>query len=433
MHKKQELIDIVKCCESHFNRGPASDWKHSDFGELSQEILLDTDTAISPNTLKRIFGRLSVEDDYFPQQATIEALKKYGGYVSPEAGQPTQAPEISQPVQPPEANQPAEALKADLGKSKNPGFFNKYKTLFIVSLILITICGLLILLILKPESKLSGNITQTGIEGLLPATVFFDLQLPDGNDSLFVDFGDKSALLYVKSGQKNTAHNYIFPGVFRVSLKTPQTTLATINVCIRSDRWIGLAYPPQGTLPYHYDEFPAVRTGSDSLFHISNRRLYEIGIDTIGSFYTQLCNFTPVNYAQEDFIFEATFKNALPGKGISCKGTQFQISGISGSVRFKLVNSGCSYRVINVMSEQTFDGRKDNLSRFVIDLEKWNTVKLTNRNKHLSLFVNGRLLFTGTYQKPLGAIQGIFLEFEGNGYVKNCDLKTLNGVPLYHF
>jgi hypothetical protein len=158
-----------------------------------------------------------------------------------------------------------------------------------------------------------------------------------------------------------------------------------------------------------------------------------MGIDTVGSFYTQLCNFTPVNYALEDFIFETTFKNAFPAKGISCKGTQFQISGISGSIRFKLVNSGCSYRVINVMSEQTFDGRKDNLSQFVIDLEKWNTVKLTNRNKHLSLFVNGRLLFTGTYQKSLGKIQGLFLEFEGNGFVKTCTLKSYDGKNLYHF
>ena len=47
MHKKQELIDIVKFCDIRFNRGLVIDWKHSDFGELSREILLVTDTAIN--------------------------------------------------------------------------------------------------------------------------------------------------------------------------------------------------------------------------------------------------------------------------------------------------------------------------------------------------------------------------------------------------
>jgi hypothetical protein len=421
------LIDIVKFCESRFNRGPASEWKHSDFGELSREILLDTDTAISPNTLKRIFGKISVEDDYFPQQATIDALKIYGGYIPPEADQPTHAASLL------EISQLAGAQKTDPGKNKYAVFFSRHKKLLIISIILITGFVLLILKISKPENVVSGKITQSGIEGLLPATVFFDLQLPDTKDSLFIDFGDKSSLLNVKPGQKNAAHNYIFPGVFRVSLKTRQTILSTINVSIRSDRWIGLAYPPQGTLPYHYLETPAVKTGNDSLFHIGNSQLFEMGLDTIGLFYTQLCNFTPVNYAGEDFIFEASFKNVIPAKGLSCKGTQFQISGISGFIRFKLVNSGCSYRVINVLSEQMFDGRIINLSQFVVDLEKWNSVRLVNKNKQVELYVNGKLLFTGKYEISLGKIQGLFLEFEGNGYIKDCDLKTLDGKLLYHF
>jgi hypothetical protein len=51
----------------------------------------------------------------------------------------------------------------------------------------------------------------------------------------------------------------------------------------------------------------------------------------------------------------------------------------------------------------------------------------------VSLYVNGKLLFTGTYQNPLGEIKGLFIEFEGNGFVKTCDLKAPNGCSLYHF
>lgn len=406
---------IVKCCESRFNRGPASDWKHSDFSDLSREILQDTDVNISPNTLKRIFGKISVDDDYLPQQATVDALTKYGRYTPSE-----------EPIENAahfEENEPV--VEKQKGKP--------YKWIVISAIILVAVCVLLLLRFLKPEPALSGNITQTSIEGLLPATAFFDLQLPQSNDSLFVDFGDKSPLLYIKPGQKTTAHNYVFPGVFKVSLKTAQTVLSSVNVSIRSTGWIGLAYPPQGTPPARYYHTPAGKAGTDSLFHIGNGALHDVGIDTVGMYYTRLCNFAPINYGGEDFVFEAAFKNALPGKGISCIGTQFQVSGTEGPIRFKLVNAGCSYRVINVMSEQTFDGRIENLSQFVVDLEKWNTIRLVNQNKQVTLYINGKQLFAGTYKESLGKIQGLFLEFEGNGFIKNCDLKTLDGKLLYRF
>jgi hypothetical protein len=41
--------------------------------------------------------------------------------------------------------------------------------------------------------------------------------------------------------------------------------------------------------------------------------------------------------------------------------------------------------------------------------------------------------FTGAYQRSLGDIRGIFLEFEGTGVVKTCDFKSPDGNLLYHF
>ena len=62
MGKKAKLADIVKCCEQRFNRGSADQWKYSDFGALSQEICRDTGVAISAHTLKRILGKVVVDE-----------------------------------------------------------------------------------------------------------------------------------------------------------------------------------------------------------------------------------------------------------------------------------------------------------------------------------------------------------------------------------
>jgi len=317
--------------------------------------------------------------------------------------------------------------------ASKPHMLKKYKTLLTISIIVMVVGALLSLKILKSRSKISGNITQTATEGLLPATVFFDMRLPYSSDSLFVNFGDKSPLVYVKQRQQKTAHNYLFPGVFDVNLQTRLNTVASTKVYVRSNKWIGLGYHRQRDLPDRYYAFPALKTGSDSLFHIPNNQLFKMGLDTAGSFFTRLCNFTPTGYASDNFVFETSFKNDLHEKGMYCHSTQFQISGMNSMIRFKLVSPGCSSQVLNVVSEQSFEGSTSNLSQFVVDLENWNTIELINQNKHLTLLVNGKRVFEGSYQKSLGEIKGLFLEFEGNGFVKNCNLKSYDGETLYHF
>ena len=102
-------------------------------------------------------------------------------------------------------------------------------------------------------------------------------------------------------------------------------------------------------------------------------------------------------------------------------------------IRFRWVNAGCSQRVLNVVSEQIFKGASNDLSQFVLDLSQWNTVKLVNHQKQISLYVNGKQIFTGSYQKSLGNISGLFLEFEGTGIVKTCELKSYDGKIIYRF
>ncbi len=414
MNKGARLHEIVKCCEKRFNRGEAITWKHGDYVDLNREIQRDTHVNISHSTLKRIFGKISVDEDYIPQQATIDALKKYGKYEEPYHPQPS-SPPLAQP----------ETIN-------RTGNFKRLKIVLIILTLCVSIVGLLTWKLLKPKN-IAGAIRLSRTEGHLPATAFFELQLPEIKDSLFVNFGDKSPWSYIKPGEKTAAHIYYIPGVFTVSLQTRQQAIATTSAYIRSDNWIAFACHRQDDIPVHFYAFPAVKTGSDILFQVTNNQLAKRGLDTTGPILTRLCNYTPVAHNSDDFIFETTFKNALPEKGIFCRSTQFQISGSNSMIRFRLVNEGCSLRILNVLSEQTFRRSNNDLSQFVLDLSKWNTVKLVNHNKQVSLFVNGKQIFNGAYQQSLGDIRGLFVEFEGTGFVKSCDLISYEGELLYHF
>ncbi len=411
MSRKINLTDVIRCCENRFGHGEAAHWTHSDFSELNREILQDTGTNISINTLKRIFGKLSVDESYIPQQATIEALQKFGRYTVTENSQKIPEETVDSKVSLPRA------------KRKLIPYF--------IALAVIVALGLVSWNLFKPAAALSGQIVLKKTEGVLPSTAVFELQLPKTKDSLFVDFGDKSPLININQEQKLITHNYIFSGVFKVSLLVRQSIIAETKVSVSSDKWIALSYHDQ--MRNHYFEIPAVKTTADSLFNLTNSQLHKVGLDTAQRIFTRLYNYSPVNYSKDDFTFETTFKNPPRKNGISCNSTQFQVSGINSMIRFKLSSPGCSSRVLNVLSEQRFEGYKVDLSQFVLEQEKWSTIRLINRSKQVSLFVNGKLLFSGSYQKPLGEIKGLFIEFEGDGFVKTCDLTAGNGRNLYHF
>jgi hypothetical protein len=438
MDKKGRLNAIVNSCERRFERGAASGWTHSDFVDLSQEILRDTKVNISPSTLKRIFGKVSVDDDYLPQQATTEALEKFGSSFEETIQTiPSQVSPVQEVVP---IAEPVPVIATVPDTNPTPKSLKDHKAALAVAAALLVLLVLLTVKFYEPESKpkLSGRITLTDTEGVLPATAFFGLQAPAGKDSLFIDFGDKTAVTYVVSDQKSIAHNYLYPGVFIVKFRTQQDTLSTTRVFVRSKGWLGLGFNRPQDLPNHYYAFPAAKTGSDSVYHVADDELYKTGVDTANAFFTRLCNFAPlakdlVASDLDNFVFEATFKNGAQGKRIYCRSTQFQISGLKNILRFKLVSPGCSYRILNVLSERNFRGNKVNLSQFVIDPDRWNTVKLINKNKNVSLLINNKLLFSGAYKMSLGEVKGVFLEFEGNGFIKNCSLMTLDQKPLYRF
>ncbi|HSC55280.1 MAG TPA: hypothetical protein VLC98_16730 [Phnomibacter sp.] len=416
MDKRTRLNAIAQCCETRFNRGPANDWKIGDFTELGRAIFRETGVSISINTLKRIFGKIAVEEDYLPQQATLDALIQYGGYQIGDELTVTPLPHVrpAVPVGVKPTNQPT-----------------RFKWWMAVVVLVLIAGGIGLVQYLSTTSQLKGSITLKNTSGVLPATAFFQLELPETKDSLFINFGDKSAYAKLTPGQTSISHIYLFPGVFPVALQIKGQVIDTATVFVRSNKWMGFGYHRQADLPDRYYAFPAQKN-ADSLFTISHKQLFSSGVDTTGSLFTRLCNFTDVAASADNFELEASFKNDVEEKGMYCNSTQLQVSGAKGMIRFKLVSPGCSSSVLNVVGENRYEGSTSDLSGFSINLEQWNRVKMVNRNKHITFWVNDKKLFEGAYTQSLGDIKGLFLEFGGTGFVKTLQLGDSNRI-FYRF
>jgi len=408
MTRRTRIREIIRCCEKTFNRGSAFEWKHSDYLDLNKEIIDATGLNISASTLKRIFGKVAINEEYVPQRATIEALSTYGRY-------------IDKPIDP--------AITVKERDAQAPQRNNIIAiTIGAISLIAL----ILVIFLFNPSKSSNAQIKLEGTEGTLPLTAFLQSDVLSVSDSVFLNYGDKTPLVHLSPGLATHAHNYLIPGVFTARIQTRKKILSSTIINVSSNGWVGLGFHRQANLSGKYFAFPATRKGPDSLFFITNQELNSVGLDTAGSFFTRLANFGDVGEYSDSFNFETTFFNKFR-QGLYCSSTQFQISGEYGLIRFKLVKQGCSSFVINVLSEKTFNGKENNLSRFVTNLEKWNTVKILNKNKKVSFYLNGVQVFNKAYQNSIGKIKGVFVEFEGNGFVKKCELKSTDGKLLFHF
>ncbi|MCI9846001.1 hypothetical protein [Flavobacterium pectinovorum] len=415
MDKRLHFKNLVEKCEQKFGRGNSQNWKHNDYNDISKEILEKTKINISYNTLKRIFGKIPTDKYYLPQQATFDALMEYSDFdINEKYNQDSDLEILSD-----------QFINSKAIKKSKAGFF------LVFLLISVGLSCFLLNEFYFNDGNYSLKIESS--EGKLPKTCFFKVNIPNTKDSVFINFGDKSRLMYLNPGQKLVSHIYFIPGVFDVILTNRTKEFAKSKVYVTTNKkWVGLAFKRQRYIPKSFYAFPANKN-QDSVFHISNSQLEKQGVDISEKFFVRLCNYNPIDDNGDAFIFETAFKKDIDNEGISCNGFVFKISGANNTILFNFVNSGCSSRIINVVSEKNIDGVTHNLSPFVIDFQKWNQIKLVNNNKTLSLFVNNILIYKTTYQSSLGNLRGISVEFERNGFIKDCSLSSLNGTKYYHF
>lgn len=417
MDKRLQLKVIIKKCEQKFGRGNSENWKHNDFNDFSAAILESTKINISPNTLKRIFGKIPTDKYYLPQQATFDALICYS-----EIDKNELADENFNAISHTDINQTER-------KSKN----SKIKLGLLIFAIIILSTFIYLNFKTPFFNANEVKIKLSSSEGILPKTCYFDVNIPKTNDNVYIDFGDRSPLVQLQPKQKIISHTYFIPGVFDVSITDKIKNISQSKVYVSTaNKWYMLGFQRQRFIPDNYYAVQ-VQKNHDSLFYISNKQLLKQGIDTIQPFFIRLCNYTPMKQNADNFIFETTFKKNTQSTAISCNGLVFKISGSKNYIRFNFVNPGCSSRITNVISEKTRKGINQNLSPFVVDFQKWNTLKLINKDKKLTLFVNDSPIYKTNYNSSLGDIRGIFVEFERNGFIKNCNLNSLDGTTYYSF
>ncbi|PMD92485.1 hypothetical protein BWI97_20575 [Siphonobacter sp. BAB-5405] len=425
---------LERCCQrvaETYGREEWSAWTNGDYILLSRILFRKTRVQISPNTLKRIFGKIKTDARYYPQKATRDALAAYAGFgdwdqlVEAMAEEEPLA-EVEEPLVEPALHQKV----PERNESPVPKRFATRTLLW-------TGMSLLVLLVLWAGWKMRQGVSPEGTPSLIcknpvgenPHSAIFTVQTPhEQADDYSLDFGDGKC----RAVNPNTTvynHYYEVPGRYQAVLKRGNQPLDSTTVYLPTQGWAATAYMMYDTSRVYPIDVPALFTGGKRT--INTRELSQAGIDTNRTFFVEFTNAQQTGISGDNFELQTHLITTPDRTGIRCSQVDVRIMGESSNHTFVVTKPGCVYWSRLILSEKGWYGRQEDLSFLGADLRRGGTLRLLVKNQQARLYINDRQVFESTYTHPLQQIYGVSIRFSGVGTVSSLNLKDLNTGKLF--
>jgi hypothetical protein len=410
---------IIRRIEKKLGWKKVSLWTDNEYKKLSLHIYENTSISISPQTLKRLFGKVKYKDDYNTQPATKDSLAKFLDYTDWDAFIKDQSHGIHKYIN-------------YINDRISEKHFKTIITLFFLAIFLIA-SSIFILQGIKYKRVFfqAENVT-----GVVPHTVSIHLNISNlRNRDVFIDF-DQNELEDNNKGELLDKHlkliNHCFesPGYYNVKLLSRGMVLASTKVHVLSEGW--------STYYFNNDNFSLRKfvfglenkvqeSANDGMLYISPSELNSKGFNGNTVYYLEHIMYKDFNVSADSCLFEVRYRNSPDIGGISCYDVEFRIVGENGLASVILVQEGCyRWSEINI-GEKQLNGKYNDLSFLNADLSSWNTMKIMINNNKALIINNSDTLFTTHYNQLLGQIKGIRFVTKGSGAFDYVKLSNVSG------
>ncbi|MFW5773728.1 MAG: hypothetical protein ACOCWD_03515 [Tangfeifania sp.] len=427
MKKEDYLYDCITAVINKLEWGSVENWGDRDYILLSDLLYQNSGLKISKNTLKNLFKNAGKDKDYYPQQATRDALCVFLGYENWNDF----------------IRNHIKDSRVGKGKKKENRFIP-----VIVSIVLL-FTGFALLKWFPGKDKTYKNDYDIVFEasprtGKAPHTVSFYYDISDvPYEEIYLDHHyehHKAGYQRKLLGKNRDTINHCFqiPGNYHVTLRTKDAVLSSIPIHVSSNGWICMVSDRYSeTMEQNKAlRFPEFKHLVFNLYHvfkdtIKDEKLYIPpyqlkALDVNPKFYfTEFRNIRDFNCPGDDCTLEIKFKNAPEEGGISCFDSQFILQGDSSYTKITLVEPGC-YRYANaVIGKEVISGEGQDLSSLQFDLSQWRIMRIETKNNRVSFFMDDELFFQRPYNVPLQNIIGLIFTFKGSGAIDY--VKLFNG------
>ena len=324
---------IIRKIEKKLSWKKVSLWTDNEFKKLSILIYEDTSISISPQTLKRLFGKIKYKEVYTTQPATKDALAKFLNYADWDAFMRDQTHGIHRFI-------PLISYRISGRHGKVSLLFGFLAIVFIVtSIIIIYLIGN------EPVDFYAENVT-----GVVPHTVSLHFNISKfRNKEVYLDFDQneaENATNVERLDNHLTLINHCFesPGYFNVRLSTKSRVLASAKIHVLSEGWTSYYFNDDNFILRKFIfglEKQVRNTTADGILYISPKELNNRGFNGNTVFYLEYLLYKDFNLSADSCLFEVRYQNSSKMGGISCYDVEFRLVGENGLASVMLVQKGC--------------------------------------------------------------------------------------------
>lgn len=420
---------LDECCQrvsEAYGKPDSTEWTNSDFVRLSHILYKRTHVQISPNTLKRIFGKIKTDARYYPQKATRDALAVYIGFsdwdqfeekhaiaLNVEAASPTLAVAIPAPVEI-APGQPI-VLPAKTRRSR--------MWLFAAMGILVIAAVMVVSGKWKEPATRDIRLVCKNPVGENPHSAVFVLRgfrdVADLSQDLTIHFGDGRKL---KLDGKDSiySHYYEVPGRYFAILKNRDVTLDSTTVYLHTEGWTATANMMHDTTRVYPVETPGLF--QNAAYGVTAPEVFHAGVDTNRTFFVDFINSRPTTISGDNFDLKLRLKTSLPRPGVRCSEVRITVGGDNTFHQIVVMKPGCVHWTKMKFSDVQLDGSTSSLDFLGADLTAGGSIELKVENRHAKLFVDEKQVFETTYTHPLRRIYCLGIKFAGIGAVESVQL-----------
>jgi ribosomal protein L9 len=414
---------IIRLIEKKLNWPKVIFWTDNNYKRLGQLVFKDTGISISPQTLKRLFGKVKYKESYTPQPATKEALSMFVGFKDWDSFVSSQT----------------KTNRKLFDSLTNKSIFRPVKiTILLVTFaILLSICGYELLQI---RNKKEMTFYAENVTGKTPHTVSFHYDISKlAIKNVYIDFDQNEAesqsqVELLDKSRQVINHCFETPGFYHVKMLINDKVESTVNVHVLSEGWISYYFNDDNfsQRKFIFGLENKVRDNrNDGQLYISPGDLSDQGFNGNTVYYLEHMQYDTFNVPGDHCIFEVKYQNNLEIGGISCYDAEFRIIGENGLASVMLVQQGCHRWSEVTIGEVYLNGKYDDLTSLSLDLSHWSVLKIIMEKGKAVVTNRNDTIFSCVYQQPIGSIEGIRLVTKGSGAFDYVRLFNENNNLVY--
>lgn len=433
MSEKETLKYCLQKIEERLQLGESAKWGDFQFQKVSEKILETTGVSISVHTLKRLFGRLAINEDYMPQISTRNALAAFAGYSDWDELRHAQ-------------NQPKPTDQKHHNKEESKPNKITRRGMLLTGIVAFFLLATVYFSLQKTDIHVTFTSPDT-ICSFYPYTVRFKYHTEHLKDTVWINFGypdflDENHQRPLSRHDSCINHLYERPGVYDAQIFTRDTVLKTIKIIVENPDWVafinggtqeivkeGFVAFSEKVLTNHHGKMIEV-AATNGMLTIPDSLVRKIGYQN-KLFYTHFMRIANYNLDGDNFDYQVRFRNTWKHDVFACNDASFKLFGEKGNHQVALMAPGCFRWVRLHFGEKRFTGRKDDLNFFTFDNSQWSVLRISIRNKNVRLYFNEQKVFETAYLQNIGNLRGLAITFKGAGEIDNIMLSDAQGKISY--